>query len=77
MNPEFDALLDRHFATIPRAERIQALEEIIFHIADRLTAMGLFYDPEPSLVGNRLRNVAGAPTLDAVQSWNAEHWDVE
>jgi peptide/nickel transport system substrate-binding protein len=76
INPEFDALLDRYFTTITEGPRTEVLGEIIQHISDRLIAMGLVYDPEASLVGNRLVNVAGAPTLDALQTWNAEQWDV-
>jgi peptide/nickel transport system substrate-binding protein len=75
INPEFDALLDRYFATVPQGERKEVLGEIIHHISDRLTALGLFYDREVSLVGNRLLNVAGAPNLDAVQTWNGDLWD--
>src|SRR4030095_11066033 len=34
INPEFDALLDKYYVTIPRPERVQVLGQIIRHIAD-------------------------------------------
>ena len=76
MDPSFDAMLDRYFATIPQAERTRVLGDIIAFISERLIAMGLFYDHEAGLVGNRLRNVGGAPNLDAVMTWNADRWEV-
>lgn len=76
MNPAFDALIDRYYTTIPRAERTQVLGEIVNHTTDRLTLMGLFFDVEPVLVGNRLLNVAAARATDSTPVWNAERWDV-
>jgi hypothetical protein len=40
MNPEFDALIEKYHATVPRQERIQALGEIVPHISDQLNVMG-------------------------------------
>jgi len=75
MNPAFDAMLDRYFSTIPMGERIDALGQILLHIADQLTQMGLFYDAEPTLIGNRIVNVA-ARWPSSTQAWNAHKWDV-
>lgn len=75
MNPEFDALLDRYLRTIPQAERTSIIGEIIYHIADQVTLMGLFYDSEPTMIGSRLRNVA-ARHVRSTQAWNAHEWDV-
>jgi hypothetical protein len=77
MNPEFDALLYRYFTTIAAGPRTETLGEIVHHISDRLIALGLVYDHEASLVGSRLRRVAGAPNLDAIQTWNGDQWTVE
>jgi peptide/nickel transport system substrate-binding protein len=74
MNPQFDALIDRFFVTIPRAERVRVLGDIVNHISDQLTAMGVFYAANPSMIGNRLRN-AGARTQYSTESWNAHEWD--
>ncbi|MBM2811937.1 MAG: hypothetical protein HW416_2696 [Chloroflexi bacterium] len=76
MSPEFDTLLDKFSSTIPRAERTQVLGQIIHRISDELINMGLFYDPEPALISNRLINVGPIPTLDSTQAWNAVEWDV-
>jgi len=75
MNPEFDALLDRYLQTIPQQERTSIIGDIIYHIADQVTLMGLFYDSEPTMIGARLRNVA-ARHVRSTQAWNAHEWDV-
>jgi peptide/nickel transport system substrate-binding protein len=76
MNPEFDALIDRFYTTIPRQERTQVLGQLINHTTDLLTTMGLFYDVEPILVGKRLRNVAAQRANGSTPVWNADQWDV-
>lgn len=76
MNADFDGLLDRYFSTVPKAERTQALGDILYHISDQLNLMGLFYDTQPMLVGNRL--MAVTPSVgDSLQGWNAHEWDVK
>jgi peptide/nickel transport system substrate-binding protein len=75
MNPEFDALVDRYYGTVPQQERSRVLAEIIQHTTERLTLMGLFYDVEPVLVGNRLQGVAASKAADSTPAWNAEQWD--
>src|SRR5207249_2474179 len=37
MNPEFDALLETYFKTVPMPERIQVLGQIIRHMAEQVT----------------------------------------
>jgi peptide/nickel transport system substrate-binding protein len=76
MSPELDGLLDRYFTTIPTAPRIQALSDIVRHFSDVLPVLGLFYDPEPTLIGDRLEHVTPVPSLDATVAWNVETWDV-
>ncbi len=75
MNPQFDALIDRFFITIPRGGRVEVLGEIVHHISDQLNAMGLFYAANPSMIAHRLRNVA-ARTQHSTETWNAHEWDV-
>ena len=75
MNPQFDALVDRFFVTIPRGQRVEVLGAIVQHISDRLNAMGLFYAANPSMIAHRLRNVA-ARTQQSTEAWNAHEWDV-
>jgi peptide/nickel transport system substrate-binding protein len=75
-SPEFDALLERYSATVPRAERYQVLGQIVSHIADQVIMMGLFYISEPTLLTNRLQNVTARPP-NSTQAWNAHEWDVK
>jgi peptide/nickel transport system substrate-binding protein len=77
MNAEFDALLDRYYTTLPRADRTRVLAQIINHTTDRLTLMGLFYDVEPIAVAHRLVNVAAGKTADSTPVWNADQWDLK
>jgi peptide/nickel transport system substrate-binding protein len=75
MNPEFDALIDRFYATIPRRERMEIAGQIVHHMTDQVLVMGLFYDPLPGFVSNRLLNVSplgGEATLP----WNIHEWDI-
>jgi hypothetical protein len=70
MNPEFDALLDRYFTTIPKQDRLNVLGQIVHHMTDRLTNLDLFYDVEGALVTRRLQNVT------FTRAWNAHEWDL-
>jgi len=72
MNPELDALIDRYFSTIPRPERSAALGQVVQHMTSRVVALGLFYDPTPQLISNRLVNVP----VDAPHA-NVYEWDLK
>ncbi len=70
-NPEFDALIDSHMATIPLETRMQVLGQIVHHMTDQLNVMGLFYDLRPTRVGSQVQNMAANnPTL------NVHEWDL-
>jgi hypothetical protein len=71
-----DALIERYTMTIPREDRLDALRLVVRNITDQAVLLGLFYEIDPALVSNRVRNVGGRGTL-ATQSWNAHNWDVE
>jgi peptide/nickel transport system substrate-binding protein len=75
-NPEFDALLDRYFTTVPMQPRTQVLGQIIYHIADQLTQMTLFYDAEPTMISKRLANVTSR-WPSSTQAWNSHQWDLK
>ncbi|HZT07027.1 MAG TPA: peptide ABC transporter substrate-binding protein [Chloroflexota bacterium] len=75
-NPEFDALLDQYFATVPTDERVRLLGQIIYHIADQVTQLGLFFDAEPTMIGSHLVNVT-ARQPEITQAWNAQTWDIQ
>jgi peptide/nickel transport system substrate-binding protein len=67
-NGEFDALVDRFFVTIPRAERMAVCGQIVHHMTDQLVVMGLYFTPDATGVSKRLTNVpAGDP-------WNSQEW---
>ncbi len=75
MNPEFDALLDTNFRTVPLFERIQILGQIIRHQAEVVAPLGLYYNPRPGGVAHRVTNVGDEwPAVYIV--WNAHEWDV-
>jgi ABC-type transport system substrate-binding protein len=74
-NPDFDALIDRYFATIPHEARIQVLGQVMHQVTDQVTMLGLFYLAYPTLMRNRVLNV-GAGGDRATQAWNAHDWDV-
>ena len=61
--------------TIPMAERVQIVGEILNHMTDRLVVMGLFYDAEPIVMSKRLRNVSAVP-VSSRHTWNAHEWDI-
>jgi peptide/nickel transport system substrate-binding protein len=77
MSPELDALLDRYFVTIPKRERGQVLGEIIRLVTGQLgPLMPLFYNGQPTMIGNRLANVTVGGSR-ASQAWNPHEWDVK
>jgi peptide/nickel transport system substrate-binding protein len=75
-NAEFDSLLDRFYSTVPRTERTQILGEMMHHLTDQVIPVGMFYNAQPTMIGNRLVNVGpgGAATP---ASWNAHEWDLK
>jgi peptide/nickel transport system substrate-binding protein len=75
-NAEFDALIDRYFVTIQRPERMRVLGQIIHHISDQATIMGILYQVAPVMVGSRLVNI-GDYGERATSAWNAHQWDVK
>ena len=59
----------------------QQLVEFVFRnfvpqITEQAVWLGLFYEIDPALVNNKVRNVGGRGML-ATQSWNAVRWDVD
>lgn len=76
VNPKFDALIDRYLTTIPKPERLAALREIIHHIADQLTIMGLYYSPPPEPISNRIVQVSAPRAPRSPVFWNVHTWDL-
>jgi peptide/nickel transport system substrate-binding protein len=75
VNPEFDALLTTYFASVPVPERLQALGEIVRHMSDQVTVVGIYYNPRPGAVANRVLNVSQEWVAQYI-AWNAHEWDV-
>jgi ABC-type transport system substrate-binding protein len=73
-NPTLDALIDRYPITIPAAERVQIVADVVAHVTDQVVAMGVFYATNVTMVSNRVVNVRPGDTSTA--SWNAEEWDL-
>jgi ABC-type transport system substrate-binding protein len=71
-NPGFDTLVDGYLTTSPWNDRMRILGDIVHHISDQLTMMGLFYDVKSFMVANRLKGFT--PSDNA--TWNAHEWDV-
>jgi len=71
-NPEFDTLVDSYLTTIPWSDRMRVLGDIVNHISDQLTMMGLFYDVKSFMVAKRL--VGFTPSDSA--TWNAHEWEL-
>ena len=71
VSPEFDAMIDKFNATIPRPERMEILRQIMRYYSDNLVHLGLFYDGDFMFSNNRLQNVAGNES----EIWNVTSWD--
>ena len=56
--------------TIPMAERMQVMAQLIHLQTDLQLVMGLYYSADAIVMANRLRNVPPANT------WNVQNWDV-
>jgi ABC-type transport system substrate-binding protein len=74
-NPQFDALIDRFYATISRPERMQVAGQIVQHMTDQVLVMGMFYDLSPAFVDSRLKNLTPMGG-DGSLPWNAQEWDL-
>lgn len=75
MNPEMDALIDRYFSTVPKAERNRFLAQIVRHVSDQAVVLPLAWRADPTAIASRLVNV-GVKGPEASQAWNAREWDV-
>lgn len=75
-SPAYDRLVDRYLVTIPERERNEVLAVMVRHVADELPIFTLFYDVEPTMVANGLRNV-GPRRQPGTQAWNIYQWDMQ
>jgi peptide/nickel transport system substrate-binding protein len=72
-NPELDELVDRYFVTIPPADRVAVLMDIVGLMTTQAVHLGLFYDVNPTAISNRLVNASAVVNQDV--SWNIHEWD--
>jgi hypothetical protein len=76
MNPAFDTMLASYFSTVTRDERDRILGDIVNHMTDQLTAMGVIWDADPTLRSAQLEGVGAMTMPGPVVSWNAYQWSV-
>lgn len=74
-NPEYDALVDTYFVTIPRPARMEVLRKIVQHFGEQLILLPLAYTTNHVAIGNRLKNVGGRGP-NRTEGWNAEQWEL-
>jgi hypothetical protein len=72
---ELDGLVDRYLVTIPAAERLAVLAQIVHHQSENLSLLPLFYEVTPTMAHRRILNVA-ARGERFTEAWNAEQWDL-
>jgi ABC-type transport system substrate-binding protein len=72
VNSDFDALVDRFLSTIPHGERMQVLRQIVRHMSENVTVMGMFYDADITFMNARVTNVGARQS----NLWNVQQWDV-
>jgi peptide/nickel transport system substrate-binding protein len=73
-NPEYDALLDKYYVTIPMPERIEVLRQIIHHFTDQLVVLPFAYTTNHVALSKKLKNVTGRGANNT-EGWNAEKWE--
>jgi len=68
-NAELDSLIDTYGKTIPYQARMRVLGSIVHHVSDQLNWMGITYDVDPTMIGNRVKNAGTLP-------WNSHLWEL-
>lgn len=76
INPSFDAIVERYMSTISERDRAPILAQIVHHMTDQLTVMGLWYNTEPVMISKRLLGVTARDVGETTEAWNAHLWDV-
>jgi peptide/nickel transport system substrate-binding protein len=76
MNPEYDGLIDRFYTTIPHAERMGVLAQIVHHMSDRLILWGVYYNTEPAMIGRWVQEIVPGGAGSTL-AWNAFEWDLK
>jgi ABC-type transport system substrate-binding protein len=58
-NPEFDALIEKFFATIPQQARTQVASQVVRLTTDQLPVLTTFFQVGPILISNRVPPLPG------------------
>jgi peptide/nickel transport system substrate-binding protein len=74
-NADLEGLIQRYFATVPRAERTDVLGQMMHHMTDRLVIIPMFHSSNPFMIAHRVEQVGTSPLAD--YQWNAHLWDVK
>jgi peptide/nickel transport system substrate-binding protein len=74
-NAELDELIQRYFATVPRAERTAVLGQMMQHMTDRLVILPVFHSSNPFMIAHRIEHVGTSRLAD--YHGNAHLWDVK
>jgi ABC-type transport system substrate-binding protein len=77
MNPDYDALLERYSATIPRDERNRALGQVINHLTDNALLIGTVFGLQPQATSNRIKNTSVGKALGLLQTHEAYTWELQ
>jgi peptide/nickel transport system substrate-binding protein len=77
LNPDYDALLARYSATIPRAERNRVLGDVVHHLTDNVLVTGTVWGLLPQPISNRVRNARVSKALGQLMTSEAHLWDLE
>lgn len=74
-NPDLDALIERYDVTIPQAEHLRLLGQIIHLLTDQVVLFGTVYDVSVTAAAKRLKNVTARGPIVG-ETWNAHEWDL-
>lgn len=75
-NARVDEVLDRLLVTIPRAERLQLVRDLLRESITDLALFPLYWDPDPILALAHVKNIPMPTARTQVHTWNVWEWDV-
>ena len=65
-------LLDSYLTTIPMAQRMEVLGQVIKHLTSNAVQLWLMYAGQPVPISNRLVNVSGMRNTTNVHEWDVK-----
>lgn len=76
MNPDYDALLERYSATIPKAERNRVLAQIVNHLTDQALLIGTVFGLQPQATSNRVKNTNVGKAAGTLLTHESYRWEL-